>query len=225
MRKIYLFSFILFIYGNIFLSAFGLFMEGGIGLNIDQNVGLGYVVDSKGSYTGVGAGIVFGEHSYSDFLITIGINIDFLIKPEMGFVRGEERYEVQNMADTASLRLMPYLQVSKNIVSDWLYMGFGLGYSNTGLYFSMRPILYDSDYTSYHLSSNAVTPTFFIRAYTVGGLYFSLSYEVDIVRNGELKRVAGDPLAGFNNIDGATDIKGVHHRARLVIGYVLGFDL
>jgi hypothetical protein len=223
MKKSFL-SLVLLFFVNIYLSAFGLFMEGGVGLNTDQNVGLGYVVNSKGTYTGIGAGIVTGEYRYSNFLVTFGINIDFLIKPEMGFVRGEEHYEVQNMANTASLRVMPYLQVSKNIASDWLYMGFGLGYSNTGLYFSMRPLLYDREYTSYHLSSNAITPTFFLRAYTAGGLYFSLSYEADIVINGELKRVAGDPLAYFNSIDGATDIKGVHHRARLVIGYVLGFD-
>jgi len=218
------FIFISFVIVNNYLSAFGLYLEGGVGYDTDQNVGLGYVVDAKGAYTGIGAGVIFGEHNNTDFLITLGINIDFLIKPEIGFVRGEERYEVQNLADSASLRVMPFLGISKNVILDWLYIGFGLGYSNTGLYFGMRPLLYDKEYTSYHLSSNAITPMFFIRTYTVGGLYFSLNYEADIVINGKIKKLAGDPLAGFNNIDGSTDIKGVHHRARLVIGYVLGFE-
>ena len=217
------FIFISFIILSNYLSAFGLYMEGGVGYNSDQNVGLGYVVDVKGAYTGIGSGLVFGEHSSSNFLVTLGVNIDFLIKPEIGFVRGEERYEVQNLADSASLRVMPFFGISKNVISDWLFIGFGIGYSNTGLYFGMRPLLYDNEYTSYRLSSNAVTPMFFIRAYTVGGVYFSLIYEADIVTSGEIKRLAGDPLSGFNNIDGSTDIKGVHHRARLVIGYVLGF--
>jgi len=216
-------GFIILILTINYLPAFGLFMEGGVGVNTDQNIGLGYVVDSKGAYTGVGAGIISGAYGYSNFLLTLGINIDFLIKPEIGFVRGEERYEVQNLADSTSLRLMPFIGISRNVVSDWLYMGFGLGYSSTDLYFGMRPLIYDKEYTSYRLSSTAITPAFFLRAYTVAGLYFSISYEADLVFSGEIERLAGDPLMSFNNIDGSTDIKGVHHRARLVIGYVLGF--
>jgi len=216
-------SCIILVFTINYLPAFGLFMEGGVGIDTDQNVGLGYVVDSKGVYTGVGVGMIFGKYGSSNFLVTLGINIDFLIKPEIGFVRGEERYEVQNLADSASLRIMPFIGISRNVVSDWLYMGFGLGYSNTDLYFGMRPLIYDKEYTSYRLSSNAITPAFFLRAYTVAGLYFSMSYEADLVDNGEIKRLAGDPLMSFNNIDGSKDIKGVHHRARLVIGYILGF--
>ena len=223
MKKIFL-GLIFLIFLNGFLFSFGLFLEGGAGYNTDENVGLGYVVSSNGFYTGVGAGIIFGDE-YSDYKFALGINIDFLIKPEMGFVRGEERYNVQNMADRASLRLMPFISFSKDILDEWLYIGLGLGYSNTGLYFGMKPLIYDKEYTSYHLSSNAVTPLFFLRAYFLEGFYVSLNYEADIVINGNLKRLAGDPLAGFNQIDGSTDIKGVHHRARLVFGYVLGIDL
>ena len=205
-----------------YLCAFGLFMEGGLGYNTDENVGLGFVASSKGKYSGVGAGLIFGDSS-SGYKFALGVNIDFLIKPEMGFVRGEERYQIHNLADRASLRVMPFAAFSKGLTS-WLFVGLGLGYSNTNLYFGMKPLLYDHEYTSYHLSSNAITPLFFLRAYFLEGLYFSMNYEADIVINGDLKRVAGDPLMGFNNIDGATDIKGVHHRARVVFGYVLGVN-
>jgi hypothetical protein len=54
-------------------------------------------------------------------------------------------------------------------------------------------------------------------------LYISLNYEADIVVNGELTRVAGDPLADMKTIDGAKDIQEVHHRGRLVFGWVLPF--
>ena len=202
-------------------GGFGLYLEGGAGYNADQNVGLGYVVTVDGAYTGIGTGMIFGEID-SEYKLALGVNIDFLIDPEMSFVRGEERYDIHNMADRASLRFMPYMAFSKMVVDDWLYIGLGLGYSNTGLYFGMRPILYDKEYTSYHLSSDAVTPLFFLRAYFLEGFYISFNYEADIVVSGELKRLAGDPLAGFNNIDGSTDIKGIHHRARIVVGYTLG---
>jgi len=198
----------------------GAFMEGGYGYNSDQNVGLGYVLDSKGSYIGIGAGFVIGIEELS-VSVSCGINVDFLMSPEMGFVRGEERYEVQNLADAASLRFMPYMAFSKNVIPDWLYLGMGLGYSDTGLYFGMRPLIYDREYTSYHLSSKAITPVVFLRAYTAGSLYFSINYEADIVVSGKLRRLAGDPLAGFDNVDDSKDISGVHHRARLVIGFVL----
>jgi hypothetical protein len=205
---------------NSFVSAFGFFMEGGLGYNADENVGLGFVTGSKGVYTGIGVGLVGKPGT---FTWAFGVNIDFLLKPQITFVRGEEHYVVENMADNASLRIMPYLELSKGI-NKWLYAGFGLGYGYGSIYFGMRPLLYDSDYTSYRLSSESWTPTLFLRAYIVDACYVSLNYEVDIVTEGELKRVAGDPLADFVNIDGATDINGVHHRVRLVFGYLLGFD-
>jgi hypothetical protein len=206
---------------NSFLPAqFGFFMEGGFGYNADENVGLGFVTGSKGMYTGIGAGLV---GNISDFTWALGVNIDFLLSPTITFVRGEEHYAVENMADNASLRLMPYLELSKS-VNNWLYAGFGLGYGYGSIYFGMRPLIYDNDYTSYQLASESWTPTLFLRAYVLGSCYISLNYEVDIVTKGELKRVAGDPLADFANIDGATEINGVHHRVRLVFGYLLGFE-
>jgi hypothetical protein len=205
---------------NHFVSAAGFFMEGGLGYNTDQNVGLGFVNTSKGFYSGVGVGIVFDGVK---FKVTFGCNIDFLIHPEISFVRGEEHYQVENMADQASLRVMPYVEISR-MIKNWLYAGFGMGYGYNNIYFSMRPLLYDADYTSYQLSTNSFTPSFFLRAYIVASLYISLNYEVDIITSGEIKRVAGDPMADFADILAATDIKGVHHRVRLVFGYVLGFE-
>jgi hypothetical protein len=209
---------------NSFLPAFGFFMEGGLGYNTDENVGLGFVAKSEGAYFGVGAGAVFGDE-YTDWKFSLGVNIDFLIKPKISFVRGEEHYEVQNIADGASLRVMPYLELSRNMFSDWFYAGFGLGYGFNSIYFGMRPQLYDRDYTHYKLSNNSLTPLLFLRTYIKGTFYLSLNYEVDIVFNGELTRIAGDPLADMAKIDGAKDIEGVHHRVRLVFGWVLPFDI
>jgi hypothetical protein len=218
-RFFVLFVVILAINQNIFAD-FGFFIEGGLGYNTDENVGLGFVTSSKGFYTGVGAGFVNGD----TLKLSIGCNVDFLIQPEIGFVRGEEHYAVENLADNASLRIMPYLELSRSI-NRWLYAGFGIGYGYDSIYFGMRPQKYDTDYTSYQLISKSVSPTVFMRTYIPNSsFYFSLNYEFDIVCAGELKRLAGDPLADFTNIDGATDIKGVHHRARLVFGYILGFD-
>ena len=198
----------------------GLYMEGGFGLNLDQNVGLGFVNTSKGPYFGIGAGAAF-DWDYQ-FKISLGVNIDFLVNPEITFVRGEEHYDVQNTANTASLRIMPYLEISRAII-DWFYAGFGVGYGFNNIYFGVRPQIYDREYSSYQLSSNSITPLLFVRAYVLGSCFVSLNYECDIVINGKIDRVAGDPLANFTNIDGATNINGVHHRGRLVIGYVLGF--
>jgi hypothetical protein len=217
--KRYILLAVLIISINSFLPAFGFFMEGGLGYNADENVGLGFVTGSKGMYTGIGAGLV--GHISDDFTWAFGTNIDFLLSPTITFVRGEEHYKVENMADNASLRIMPYLELSKSI-NYWLYAGFGLGYGFSSIYFGMRPLLYDTDYTSYQLSSESWTPTLFFRAYIQNSCYLSLNYEVDIVTKGELKRVAGDPLD--SNIDGVTDIAGVHHRVRLVFGYLLGFE-
>jgi hypothetical protein len=210
-----------------FLSAFGFFMEGGLGHNTDENVGLGFVASSKGSYFGVGAGLIVdpGEYLYGsgNWKVSFGVNIDFLIKPEISFVRGEEHYQVQNIADGASLRLMPYLEMSRGF-NNWFYAGFGLGYGFNNIYFGMRPQFYDKEYTHYRLSNNSWTPTLFLRAYIMGTFYLSLNYEIDIVVNGELTRLAGDPLANMAKIDGAKDIQGVHHRGRLVFGWVLPFE-
>lgn len=205
------------------VEGLGFFMEAGLGYNTDENVGLGFVTSSKGMYTGVGAGVVWAGDEYSrNFSVSFGVNIDFLIKPEIGFIRGEEHYKVENLADNSSLRIMPYIELSKGI-NTWFYAGFGLGYGYNSIYFGMYPLLYDNKYTSYQLSNESITPTMFFRAYLFDACYLSLNYEVDIVIKGELKRVAGDPLDGFADIDGATDIKGVHHRVRLVFGYLLGF--
>ena len=210
-----------------FLSAFGFFMEGGWGYNSDENVGLGFVATSKGTYFGIGTGMIADPFSYffdiDNWKAILGVNIDFLLKPEIAFVRGEEHYQVQNIADGASLRIMPYLEISRGL-NDWFYGGFGLGYGFNNIYFGMRPQLYDREYTHYRLSSNSWTPTLFLRAYIKGTLYISLNYEVDIVINGELTKIAGDPLADMAKIDGAKDIQGVHHRGRLVIGWVLPFS-
>jgi hypothetical protein len=154
----------------------------------------------------------------------LGVNIDFLIKPALTFVRGEEHYDVESTADGASLRLLPYVELSREVYDEWLYAGIGLGYGFNNIYFGMKPKKYDKEYTSYQLSSNSVTPILFLRAYIGGSVFLSLNYEVDIVMNGKIDRVAGDPLSNFADIDGATDINGVHHRARLVFGYVLGFE-
>jgi hypothetical protein len=218
---------------TVFLPAqgIGFFMELGTGYNFDENVGLGFLAKSKGLYVGAGAGYTFipgkivsdfvgGDYS-SDWRLSLGVNIDFLIKPEISFTRGEEHYQVETIGDGTSLRILPYLQMSRSI-TDRFYIGFGLGYGWNNIYFGMRPLQYDHEYTSYQLSNNSVTPLLFIRMYLHHGLYLSFNYEADIVINGELERLAGDPLAGFKDIDGATDINGVHHRARLVIGYFLG---
>jgi hypothetical protein len=198
-------------------------MEGGWGYNRDENVGLGYVASSKGTYFGIGAGVTADPFTYYDnWKMSLGVNIDFLLKPEIAFVRGEEHYQVQNIADGASLRIMPYLEISRGI-NDWFYGGFGLGYGLNNIYFGMRPQLYDNEYTHYKLSSKSLTPILFLRAYIKGTLYLSLNYEVDIVLNGELTRIAGDPLADMAIIDGTKDIQGIHHRGRLVIGWLLPF--
>ena len=57
--KKFLLSLIITFIINIHLSAFGLFMEGGMGYNTDENVGLGFIVSTEGLYTGIGAGFVF----------------------------------------------------------------------------------------------------------------------------------------------------------------------
>jgi hypothetical protein len=204
-----------------FLTAegYGFFMELGIGYNFDENVGLGFLAKTEGSYVGAGAGYTFLWNDVWN--VTLGVNIDFLIKPKITFTRGEERYQVENIGDGTSLRVLPYLQMSRSI-TERLHIGFGLGYGWNNIYFGMRPMQYDREYTSYQLSNNSVTPLLFIRIYLFDAVLLSLNYEVDIVINGEIKRLAGDPLAGFADIDGAQDIGGVHHRARLVIGYFLG---
>jgi hypothetical protein len=213
--------FVLVVSVSSFLPAFGFFMEGGWGYNNDENVGLGFVTTSKGTYFGIGTGMIFGDED-DNWKTSLGVNIDFLLEPEIAFVRGEEHYQVQNIADGASLRVMPYLEISRSIY-DWFYAGFGLGYGFNNIYFGMRPQLYDKEYTHYRLSNNSWTPTLFLRAYIMGTFYLSLNYEVDIVVNGELTRIAGDPLADMAKIDGAKDIEGVHHRVRLVFGWVLPF--
>ncbi|MDR2177317.1 MAG: hypothetical protein LBP20_04650 [Treponema sp.] len=206
-----------------FLPAFGLYMEGGWGFYNDANIGLGFVATSKGTYFGIGTGMIFGDED-SGWKISLGVNIDFLMNPETTFVRGEEHYQVQNIADGASLRVMPYLEISKSVY-DWLYAGFGLGYGYNNSYFGMRPQLYDTEYTHYKLSNNSWTPVLFLRVYPGGGaLYISLNYEVDMVVNGKLTRIAGDPLADMAKIDGANDIQGAHHRGRLVVGWLMPFD-
>jgi hypothetical protein len=217
--KMNFFIAMLFFSTTIFLSAqeYGFFMELGTGFNFDENVGLGFLAKSKGLYVGAGAGYTLPWSS--EWNATLGINIDFLIKPEITFTRGEEHYQVENVGDGASLRLLPYLQMSRSI-TDMLYIGLGLGYGWNNIYFGMRPAKYDREYTSYQLSNNSITPIIFVRIYLLDALYLSFNYEADIVINGELKKLAGDPLGG--DIDGATDINGVHHRARLVIGYFLG---
>jgi hypothetical protein len=227
MKRGLLTCFLVFL-SSSFLPAFGFFMEGGLGSNSDENVGLGFVATSSGPYFGIGTGMIFDffdNSTYSDsWKLSLGVNIDFLLKPEITFVRGEEHYQVQNIADGASLRIMPYLEISKGL-NDWLYGGFGLGYGFTNIYFGMRPQLYDSEYTHYRLSSTSLTPTLFFRAYIIETVYLSLNYEADIVVNGELTRLAGDPLADMAKIDGAKDIQGVHHRGRLVIGLLLPFEI
>ena len=202
-------------------EGFGFTMEAGAGYNYDENVGLGFLAKTKGMYIGAGArAILFSD---SKWILSAGIHIDFLINPEITFMRGEEHYQVENLGSATSLRLMPYAELSKSI-KTWLYIGFGLGYGYNNIYFGMRPLRYDRDYTSYQLSNNSWTPTLFVRVYLFDAFYVSFNYEADIVVNGELKRLAGDPLADFQNIDGATDINGVHHRGRFVVGYLLGFD-
>jgi hypothetical protein len=204
-----------------FSKYYGFFMELGTGYNFNENVGLGFLAKSKGPYVGAGAG--YTAVWTSEARLTLGVNIDFLIKPEINFSRGEEHYQVENIGDGSSLRILPYLQFSKQITTR-LFIGIGLGYGWNNIYFGMRPLQYDNEYTSYQLSNNSVTPMMFIRMYLFHAMYLAFNYEADIVINGELKRLAGDPLAGFKDIDGATDIKGVHHRARLVVGYFLGSD-
>jgi hypothetical protein len=49
-------------------------------------------------------------------------------------------YQIQNIADGASLRLMPYLEISRSL-NNWFYAGFGLGYRYNNIYFGMRPQL------------------------------------------------------------------------------------
>jgi hypothetical protein len=222
-KKIFVVIFIFITVGFLSAEGFGFLMEVGMGYNHDENVGLGFLAKTNGIYMGTGAGIAFSGGYYNDWRVSLGIHIDFLLNPEINFSRGEEYYQVENLGGSTSLRLMPYLELSRSI-NDWLYMGFGLGYGYNNIYFGMRPLRYDTDYTSYQLSNNSWTPTLFIRTYLFDSFYISFNYEADIVVNGELKRLAGDPLADFQNIDGATDINGVHHRVRFVIGYLLGFE-
>ncbi|MDR0374649.1 MAG: hypothetical protein LBH85_02880 [Treponema sp.] len=58
-------SFVLAVSMSGYLSAFGFLMEGGLGYNNDEKVGLGFVASSKGTYFGVGAGMIFGDE-YSE---------------------------------------------------------------------------------------------------------------------------------------------------------------
>ncbi|MDR1238771.1 MAG: hypothetical protein LBK27_01530 [Treponema sp.] len=225
MKRFVLSGALVFLMGGS-LSAFSFFMEGGLGYNTDENVGLGFIASSKGAYFGIGTGMVLDPSAFfyevEAWKISLGVNIDFLIKPKISFVRGEEHYQVQNIADGASLRILPYLEISRGF-NDWFYAGFGLGYGFNNIYFGMRPQLYDKEYTHYKLSNNSWTPTLFLRSYIQGTCYLSLNYEVDIVVNGELTRLAGDPLASMATVDGAKNIQGVHHRGRLVFGWVLPF--
>jgi hypothetical protein len=149
--------------------------------------------------------------------------VDFLGKPAMEFVRGQEHYDVENLSDQVSIWVMPYIELSK-LVKNNLYMGFGIGWGFTRLYFGMPPQMYDintTSYNSYRMENKSVTPVGFVRYY-LGSIYFTLDYECDIVTGGSIAKLNGDPFAG--DIAGVNDIEGIHHRVRLAAGYTLGFD-
>ncbi|MFP3091124.1 hypothetical protein LQZ21_12445 [Treponema sp. TIM-1] len=202
---------------------FGLFFDGGIGYTSDENIGLGFVNSAKGFYFGVGTGIAISLDGIIDNANLVGgVNIDFLGKPMMEFVRGQEHYDVENLSDQVSLRVMPYIEISKSVVSN-LYLGFGVGYGFTNLYFGMPPQIYDiniTSYNSYKMTNHSITPVGFVRYY-LGSFYFTLNYECDIVLNGNITKLNGDPFTG--DVNGEDNIKGIHHRIRLAVGYTLGF--
>ena len=196
---------------------FGLYREAGLGYNYDENAGPGFVNTSQGPYVGVGVGAVA---SMKLFKFALGVNIDFLIKPAVTFVRGTEEYTVENETNGASVRVLPYAELSRQVIGRF-YTGLGLGYGFNNVYFGLQPAASDKTYTSYQLSSHSITPIVFLRAYIGDSMFLALNYECDIVLNGAVERIAGDPLAGFAEIDGAAGITGAHHRARLVFGSVL----
>ncbi|MDR2629737.1 MAG: hypothetical protein LBC60_02325 [Spirochaetaceae bacterium] len=201
--------------------SFGVFLDAGVGYTSDENIGLGFVNSAKGFYFGVGAGmaIPFNDGGIN---FTGGVNIDFLGKPTMEFIRGQEHYDVENLSDQVSLRVMPYIEISKHVIHN-LYLGFGVGLGFTNLYFGMPPQLYDintTSYNSYKMKNKSITPVGFVRYY-LGSFYFTVNYECDIVINGNITKLNGDPFAG--DIDGADDIEGIHHRVRFAVGYALGF--
>jgi len=211
---------LLFVYvcaGEAVAREEGFYLELGLGYSYHENVGLGFLVETRGWYVGAGAG--FSLWAGGEWTVSLGVNIDFLIDPEIEFLRGEAHYQVENTGRGASLRILPYLQFSRQM-SDAVFMGFGVGYGFNNIFFGMRPLLYDVDFTSWQLSTNSVTPMLFIRVFPFwGSFYFSINYEADIVINGEIRRLLGDPFTGVNDISGLRDFHGVHHRARLVIGF------
>jgi hypothetical protein len=223
MKRFIIFSLMLLMAAACFAQdkSWGLFFDGGVGYTSDENIGLGFVNSAKGFYFGVGAGIAIPVNR-GDFNLVGGVNIDFLGKPAMEFVRGQEHYDVENLSDQVSLRVMPYIELSKQIAGN-LYLGFGVGYGFTNLYFGMPPQLYDihtTSYNSYKMDNESITPVGFVRYYW-GSFYFTLNYECDIVIKGKITKLNGDPFAG--DIDGVDDISGIHHRVRFAAGYVLGF--
>jgi hypothetical protein len=203
-------------------ESLGLFFDGGIGYTSDENIGLGFVNSARGFYFGVGAGVAIPVN-YGNFNLVGGVNIDFLGKPTMEFVRGQEHYDVESLSNQVSLRVMPYIELSRHVIHN-LYLGFGIGYGFTKLYFGMPPQLYDintTSYNSYKMDNESITPVGFVRYY-LESFYFTLNYECDIVIKGNITKLNGDPFAG--DIDGVNNIEGIHHRIRLAVGYTLGFD-
>jgi hypothetical protein len=220
MKKIFVILLFLFVI-NGFTFGLNLFFNTGIGYTSDENVGLGFVNSAKGFYFGTGAGLVFGYSE--DFNFVTGVHIDFLGKPQMEFIRGEEHYDIESLSDQVSLRVMPYIELSSS-VGDLFYMGVGLGYGFTSIYFGMPPQMYDIDttsYNSYKMQNESVTPVLFIR-YFLSQFYVTLNYECDIVVKGNIKKLSGDPFDG--DIDGSDNIEGLHHRVRFALGFVLGGD-
>jgi hypothetical protein len=226
MKRVAIFSLMFLLAMGCFAQSksFGIFADGGIGYTSDENIGLGFVNSAKGFYFGVGAGIAIPIND-GDFNLVGGVNIDFLGQPVMEFVRGQEHYDIESLSDQVSLRVMPYIEISKHVAFvNNLYLGFGLGYGITKLYFGMPPQLYDintTSYNSYKMDNESFTPVGFVRYYLGSSVYFTLNYECDIVIKGSITKLNGDPFNG--DIDGVDNIEGIHHRVRFAVGYTLGF--
>jgi hypothetical protein len=201
------------------VGGFGLFFDGGFGYTSDENIGLGFVNSARGFYFGVGTGLVIPIFGFN---LAGGVNVDFLGRPTMEFIRGQEHYDIESLSDQVSLRVMPYFELSRYVFSH-IYLGFGLGFAFTKLYFGMPPQMYDintTSYNSYRMKNQSVTPILFVRYY-LGSFYLSVNYECDIVRKGNITKLNGDPFQG--DIAGVDKIEGIHHRVRLALGYSLGF--